>query len=131
MAFNPYDEDERLAMMLACAQKSVQMHFSHLPMQFIIDPPRNLFDAMLARQIVTHILNARFLIPRRRLCKMMGRRRTSTAFACDAIEDRRDIAAFDAAYVTMVERAVKLFERELEIASDYLDSFNQEYEERA
>jgi len=126
MAFNPYDEDERLAMMLACAQKSVQMHFSHLPMQFIVSPPHSLFDAMLARQIVTYIMNVRFHVPRRRLCKMMDRRRTSTAFACDAIKSRRNIAAFDAAYTVMANRAVHLFERELEIASDYLDSFNHE-----
>lgn len=39
---NPYDEHQRLEVMLACCVKAVQSHFSHIATRDIIWPPRDL-----------------------------------------------------------------------------------------
>lgn len=106
---NPYSENERQSAMIAAAYIAVQEHFSHLPLRDIINPPHDQFDAALARQCAVHIIANIFHVPRRRLTRVMGRQRTSTNFALDRIETRREEPLFKAAHDRMGERAASIF----------------------
>ncbi|WP_150526249.1 hypothetical protein [Roseibium sediminis] len=127
MTFNPHNEQERLMMMTACARKSVQMQFSHLPMEFIVTPPHRMFDAYLARHIVIAILNMRFQIPRKRIGLLFGFQKKVVARACLGVKRRRDVPVFDAVYVALADRAARFFEQEL---GSVIDD-TQFHEERA
>lgn len=106
---NPYDADERLTVMLACCFKAVSIHFSHIPVREIVEPPHGHFDAALARQIAIHILNIEFGIPRRRIVKMQARQRTSISFAILRIDERLTCPVFGKAYARMAARAKDIF----------------------
>lgn len=106
---NPYSEAERQGAMIAAAYIAVQEHFSHLPLRDIINPPHDQFDAALARQCAVHIIANIFHVPRRRLTRVMGRQRTSTNFALDRIETRREEPLFRAAHDRMGARAEAIF----------------------
>jgi hypothetical protein len=114
---NPYSEQERLNVMLSCCYAAVQTGFRHLPIRFIIDPPHNMFDAALARQIAIHILNVHFDVPRRRIVDMQERQRTSISFAIQAIDRRLECPVFARAYERMAARASDLFMREIRKAA--------------
>ncbi len=106
---NPYSEKERQSAMIAAAYIAVQEHFSHLPLRDIINPPRDQFDAALARQCAVHIIANVFQVPRRRLTSVMGRQRTSTNFALARIDERREEPLFRAVHDRMGERASSIF----------------------
>ena len=95
--------------MIAAAYIAVQEHFSHLPLRDIINPPHDQFDAALARQCAVHIIANIFHVPRRRLTRVLGRQRTSTNFALDRIDERRDEPLFRAAHDRMGKRAASIF----------------------
>lgn len=117
MIMNPYDENERCQVMLSCAYAAVQTGFRHLPMRFIIEPPHNMFDAALARQIAIHIMNVQFNVPRRRLVTIQERRRASIAIAINNVSERLECPVFARAYERMAMRAEELFMREIRKAA--------------
>ncbi|WP_457587323.1 hypothetical protein [Ensifer canadensis] len=114
---NPYDEHQRLEVMLACCVKAVQSHFSHIAVRDIIWPPRDLFDAALARQVAVYILHVDFEVPRRRIVKMQARQRTSISFAIRKIDERLGCPVFAKAYGRMAARAKDLFMQQLRKAA--------------
>ncbi|KQZ87233.1 hypothetical protein ASD64_07280 [Mesorhizobium sp. Root157] len=113
MTINPYNEDERLEVMMACSYAAVKSGFSHLALRDIINPPHAWFDAALARQIAIHILNTVFDVPRRRLVTMMGRQRCSISFAVRSVDARLEHPVFEAAYKRMARRALDLFDKKI------------------
>jgi len=114
---NPYSEEERLQVMLACSYAGAQLGFRHLPLRFIIDPPHEFFDAHLARQVALHIFAAQFDVPRRRIAAMTGIGRWTLRNAVIAIDSRLDDPVFEAAYRRMARRALNLFHREIRQAA--------------
>lgn len=116
-AINPYSEEERLNAMLTCCYAAVQTGFRHLAIRFIIDPPHNMFDAALARQIAIHIMNVQFDVPRRRIVAMQERQRTSISFAIQMVNSRLECPVFARAYERMATRAEELFMREIRKAA--------------
>ncbi|WP_411035718.1 hypothetical protein [Shinella sp. BYT-45] len=114
---NPYDEVQRLEVMLACCIKAVQSHFSHLAVRDIVEPPRDLFDAALARQIAIHILHVEFGVPRRRIVKMQARQRTSISFAIQRIDERLGCPVFAKAYRRIAARAKAIFTHQVRKAA--------------
>jgi hypothetical protein len=106
---NPYSEQQRIEAIVAASYAAVAESFPHLAVHHIIVPPHTWFDAALARQIVVHILNVEFRIPRRRICTLMGRQRTSISFACQRIRERRRDPVFAAACAKMSARAKSIF----------------------
>ncbi len=110
---NPYDEHQRLEVMLACCFKAVQSHFSHIAVRDIIWPPRDLFDAALARQVAIYILHVEFEVPRRRIVKMQARQRTSISFAISKIDERLGCPVFAKAYSRMAAKAKDIFMQQL------------------
>ncbi|SOC41630.1 hypothetical protein SAMN05892877_10936 [Rhizobium subbaraonis] len=114
---NPYSESERLGLMLSCCYDAVRTGFRHLALRHIISPPRNWFDAALARQIAIHILNVEFEVPRRRIVAMQARQRTSISFAIQAVDRRLEDPVFARAYRRMADHAKKLFMTTLQKAA--------------
>lgn len=117
MILNPYSENERLEVMMACCFKAAQSHFSHLPVRDIINPPHECFDAALARQVAIHILHVVFRVPRRRIVILQGRARASIATAIQTVERRMECRVFARAYGRMAGRAKDLFSQQLEKAA--------------
>ncbi|WP_406604370.1 hypothetical protein [Bartonella gliris] len=114
---NPYSEVERLQVMLSCSLKAVSGGFRHLPIRYIIDPPHGLFDAILARQIVIHILHYQFEVPRRRIVAIQARQRTSISLSLQVINRRLMEPVFAKAYRRWVGRAMDLFFKEIRKAA--------------
>ncbi|EJF78825.1 Uncharacterised protein [Candidatus Bartonella washoeensis] len=114
---NPYSEVERLQVMLSCSLKAVSGGFKHLPIRYIIDPPRGLFDAALARQIVIHILHYQFEVPRRRIVAIQARQRTSISLSLQVINRRLMEPVFAKAYQKWAGRAMDLFFKEIRKAA--------------
>ncbi|NLS00213.1 hypothetical protein HGP17_25590 [Rhizobium sp. P38BS-XIX] len=106
---NPYSEEERLQAMVSACYRASRSHFNHLPMQHIIDPPREMFDAKLARQVAIHILTAEFAIPRRRLMAVLALARTTIYGAVYTVDERRYEPVFERAYARISARAHDLF----------------------
>lgn len=109
MITNPYSEEERLAAMINACFRASRAHFNHLPIRQIIDPPRDMFDAKLARQVAIAVLNVEFSIPRRRLVALLGVARWSVMQAVRVVETRRHEPVFDRAYERIAARANDLF----------------------
>jgi hypothetical protein len=102
---NPYSEGERLTAMVSATFRATRSHFNHLPIRFLIDPPVELFDAKLARQITIHILNVEFDIPRRRLTKLLGVGRAMVLQSIRTVDERRLEPVFERAYERIAARA--------------------------
>lgn len=116
-SINPDSEVERLEMILACCYKVVQSNFRHLPIRYIIDPPRHLFDAMLARQIVIHLFHYQFGVPRRRIVAIQERQRTSISLSLQMVNRRLADPVFAKAYHKWAQRAQDLFLQEMRKAA--------------
>ncbi len=115
---NPYSEPERLSTMLACCYKSSQLHFSHLPIRYLINPPNHMLDAALARQIAIYIFHMEFDVPRRRIVTILGIARSTMLMAVRVVDERRTDAVFDRAYRRIAARAGDLFMQELHKAEE-------------
>lgn len=115
---NPYSQDERLAAMISAAFRASRSHFNHLPIRHLIDPPVELFDAKLARQITIHILNVEFDIPRRRLTKLLGVGRAMVLQSIRTVDQRRLEPVFERAYERITARARDNFMTALAEASE-------------
>ena len=106
---NPYTQDERIGAMINATFRAVRSHFNHIPMRDIIEPPRDMFDAKLARQIAISILNVEFKVPRRRLVTLLTVARWSVMQANRVVRYRREEACFDRAYERMSTRSQEIF----------------------
>jgi len=115
--FNPYSEDERLQAMISACYRASRSHFNHIAIRDIIEPPREMFDAKLARQIAIHILNVEFAIPRRRLVMILNVARTTILGAIRTVDDRMHDPVFERAYQRISARAKDLFMAELQEAA--------------
>lgn len=49
---------------------SAHQHFPHLEWQQILNPPKNMLDAALARQFALYVVAMRFGVPKKRVCKI-------------------------------------------------------------
>lgn len=106
---NPYSQDERIGAMINATYRAVRSHFNHIPMRDIIEPPRDMFDAKLARQIAISILNVEFKVPRRRLVSLLGVVRWSVMQANRVVKRRREEGCFDRAYERISARSQEIF----------------------
>ena len=111
---NDYDQQKRLETIFDCTFNAVKTGFKHLPIRFIIDPPHRLFDAMLARQIVIHIVHNVFAIPRRRIVQALHRGRAAISVSISAINIRLREPNFAREYAKWAERAQLLYAREVQ-----------------
>lgn len=116
--FNPYSEEERLQAMTSACYRASRSHFNHLPLRFIIDPPVDMLDAKLARQVAIHVLHVQFDVPRRRLVKLLGLARWSIMQAIRTVDYRCTEACFERAYRIISARAQDLFMTELHRAAE-------------
>lgn len=102
---NPYSDEERLQAMVASSYRATRSHFNHLPLRHIINPPAEMFDAKLARQLAIYVLHVDFNVPRRRLVVLLGVARWTVMQAVRIVEARRFEAVFDKAYERIAARA--------------------------
>ncbi|WP_244475200.1 hypothetical protein [Rhizobium sp. Leaf341] len=106
---NPFSAEERLQAMVSAAYRASRSHFSHLPLRFIIDPPVDMLDAALARQVAIHILMVQFCIPRRRVMVLLSVGRTMVGQAVRTVDYRCDEPVFERTYRAIAARANDLF----------------------
>ncbi|MCB5204216.1 hypothetical protein LH464_17255 [Neorhizobium sp. T786] len=116
--FNPYSEEERLQAMISACFRASRSHFSHLPLRFIIDPPTDMLDAKLARQVAVHVLNVEFDIPRRRLVSLLGVARWTVMQAVRTVDYRCEEPCFERTYRAISARAQDLFMTALHDAAE-------------
>lgn len=91
--------------MVRATFRASRSHFNHLPIRHLINPPVEQFDAKLARQIVIHILNIEFDIPRRRIVKLLGVGRAMVLQSIRTVDERRLEPVFERAYERIAARA--------------------------
>ncbi len=110
---NILNDDELYELHFRVCIAAVSEGFPHLPIAHIIEPPKGRFDATLARQVVLHILVARFGLVRTRVGALMGRKRTQVNNAVYKIDERLDDPEFAERYVYWVKRTEELYLDEL------------------
>ena len=106
---NPFSAEERMQAMVEAAFRASRSHFSHLPIRFVIDPPVDMLDAALARQVAIHVLMVQFQIPRRRVMVLLSVGRTMVGQAVRTVDYRRDEPVFERTYRAIAARANDLF----------------------
>lgn len=106
---NPYSDEERLQAMVAASYRASRAHFNHLPLRHIINPPAEMFDAKLARQMAIYVLHIDFGVPRRRLVVLLGVARWTVMQAVRVVEARRFEPLFEKAYERIAARAKDTF----------------------
>lgn len=117
MIENPYSAEDRLQAMVSACFRASRSHFNHLPIRQIIEPPADMFDAKLARQVAIHILNVEFGIPRRRLVATLRVHRWTVMQSVRVVDDRRLEPVFDSAYSRIAARAKDMFMSTLQEAA--------------
>ncbi|TCT39596.1 hypothetical protein [Martelella mediterranea] len=105
MTFNPHNANEREDALYHACIVAVREGFPHLALAEIIDPPNDMFDAALARQIALHIMIRRFHVPKRRVVEMQGRSREAVNRALRTIDERCERSVFLAHYAFIAGRA--------------------------
>ena len=85
---NRLNEDEMFDLTYRACVAAVGAGFPHLPIAAIIDPPHPWFDAAFARQIVLHLMIARFDIPKRRVDVDLRRSRDAIGRAMRVVDER-------------------------------------------
>lgn len=106
---NLYDQSEVYNVNLRACIRAVYEGFPHLALRDIIDPPHEMFDAALARQIVMHLMVREFHWPKRRVVEVEGRSREAINRALRTIEDRLILDRFATHYQSIADRARDLF----------------------
>lgn len=76
------------------AQQAVAYAFD-VPVEEIAAPTRRSADVALARQVAMYLAHVAFELSLARVGLAFGRDRTTAAYACHRIEDRRDDVRFD------------------------------------
>lgn len=115
---NPYSEEDRLQAMISACYRASRSHFNHLPIRHIINPPVEMFDAKLARQVAIYTLDIEFSIPRRRIVKLLGVARSTVLQAIRVVDARRIDPVFDRAYERIAARSKDLFMTALHEAAE-------------
>lgn len=108
-----YNQQRRLELIFDCTFNAVQKGFKHLPIRFIIEPPHRLFDAMLARQIVIHMVHNVFAVPRRRIVQALHRGRASISVSISAVNMRLQEPNFAREYEKWARTAKATYTHEL------------------
>lgn len=108
-----YNQQRRLELIFDCTFNAVQKGFKHLPIRFIIEPPHRLFDAMLARQIVIHIVHNVFAVPRRRIVQALHRGRAAISVSISAVNMRLQEPNFAREYEKWARTAQATYTHEL------------------
>lgn len=115
---NPYSEEERLQAMISASFRASRAHFNHLPLRHVINPPAEMLDAKLARQVAIYVLHIDFGVPRRRLVALLSVARWTVMQAVRTVEERRFEALFDRAYERIGARAKDNFMAALQEAAE-------------
>lgn len=114
---NPHDERSVHDALFAACVLSVSEGFPHLCVADIIDPPHDMFDAALARQIALHILISRFGLPKRRVVEMQQRSREAINRALATVDARLEAPEFASHYRALADRARDLVEAQKDEAA--------------
>lgn len=83
------------------AYRAVLSEFHWLSLAQVENPPRQMFDAKLARQIAIHLMVNRMGMEQRQVSRVQGRQRTSIHFALRTVDERLRDAPFAASYERM------------------------------
>lgn len=83
-----YVTHKRLELQMACYYKAAHSGFKYLPIYFVINPPKQLFEATLARRIAIHLMRTVFNIPCRRIASALNRQRITISFKIPKIIQR-------------------------------------------
>jgi len=102
---NPFNENELCDLTFRVSVASVKKAFPHIPVTKIIEPPLRQFDAVLARQIVMHLMIARFGIPKKRVARLVSRDVNAINRAMNTVDTRLEDAEFEQHYRIMREIA--------------------------
>lgn len=105
---NPFDEREIHDALFQVSVAAVSEGFPHLAVRDIIEPPHDMFDAALARQVVIHLMVSRFGLPKRRVVAMQERSREAINRALATIDNRLCEPAFERHYRHIAGRAEAL-----------------------
>ena len=105
---NIFDEREVHDTIFQASVAAVAEGFPHLAVRDIIDPPHDMFDAALARQIVIHIMVGQFGLPKRRVVEMQQRSREAINRALLTVDNRLCEPAFETHYRTIAVRALTM-----------------------
>lgn len=114
---NLYDERETHDALFQISVAAVAEGFPHLAVRDIIEPPHDMFDAALARQIVIHLMVSRFGVPKRRVVAMQERSREAINRALATIDSRLGEPAFERHYRHIAARAQALVDELIEEAA--------------
>ncbi|RRY11502.1 hypothetical protein [Brucella anthropi] len=115
---NFYDSDFVVALAAEATYEAVKEMFPWLSVVQIKNPPRQLMDAKLARQIAIHIMAERLGIPQRQIARFQARQRTSIHFALQTVTKRMECGTFAAAYENAAFQVDRLYrEKAMELAS--------------
>lgn len=111
---NSFDEREVHDLLFQACTLAVVEGFPHLAVQEVIEPPHDMFDAALARQIVIHLMVSQFGLPKRRVVEMQQRSREAINRALATVDCRIGNPSFETHYRTIAERAHALVDTRME-----------------
>ncbi|MBP1852718.1 hypothetical protein [Rhizobium halophytocola] len=115
---NRHDEHAMYDATIHACILAVREGFPHLSARDIIDPPRQWFDAALARQIALHLMVVEFDWPKRRIVIHEERSREAINRALRTIDARLEGSRFEAHYRRMAEAARGFLAEQLEEQED-------------
>ena len=110
---NRFNEDELYELHFRTCVSAVSEGFPHIPIARILEPDNGQFDAILARQVVLHILVCRFGLVKKRVGALMNRQRVQVNNALKVIDSRLDDPEFAECYVRWANRCEELYLDEL------------------
>lgn len=105
---NPFNERELHDLIFQACVAAVAEGFPHLAVHDIIEPPHDMFDAALARQVVLHLMVGQFGLPKRRVTLMQERSREAINRALATIDNRLCEPAFETHYRSIADRALAM-----------------------
>lgn len=111
---NRFDENERITVLYRACIAAVAKEFRHIPIEYILQPPHTMFDALLARQVAVHLMCGKYGVPRRRLEAILGRNRSTIAAACVTIDNRLSSSEFNDVYSSIANQADQYFKAKLQ-----------------
>lgn len=82
--------------------------FPHLSIAEIIEPPKDMLDAFLVRQVVMHLMVEQFCWPKRRVAEETFRNRGTFNHGLRVIDERLRSLKFENHYRTIAARASEL-----------------------
>lgn len=112
---NFYDSDFVVALAVEAAYEAVLEMFPWLTITQIKNPPRQMMDAKLARQIAIHILAERVGIPQRQIARYQARQRTSIHFALQSVTKRMECNRFVTAYESAAFQVDRLYRNKAQL----------------